>query len=87
MDHLVDVIQIAGQQSFLVLGEVVRAHVDERIMADGRIDPRALHPAGRLAGSQYSRIGELFNLQRPTYRGLLEAGEQPMEPIESDGRA
>jgi len=85
--RLVEIIQIAGQPNYLVLGEVLRAHVDERIMANGRIDPKLLHAAGRLAGSQYARLGELFNLTRPTYHGLLDDGETPMPPIGSDGRA
>lgn len=85
--RLVDVIQLAGQPNYLVLGEVLRAHVAERIMANGRVDPALLRPAGRLAGSQYARLGELFHLKRPTYRGLLDDGETPMAPIGSDGRA
>jgi len=84
---LVEVIQIAGQESLLVLGEILRAHLAEEILTDGRIDPVKLQPLGRLSGSQFSRLGELFNLARPTFAGLLADGAEPIAPIDSDGRA
>jgi len=37
-----------------------------------------------MAGSLYAAMGEVFSLKRPTWRGLLQAGESPMEP--SGGR-
>ena len=85
--QLVDVIQIAGQLSFLVLGEIVRAHISEEVMTGGRIDPVKLEPLGRLAGSQFSRLGEVFSLVRPTYEGLCAAGDLPMPPLGSDDGA
>lgn len=60
--------------AFLVIGEVLRWHLRRSILRDGRIDPRLMCQFGRHAGSQYSRITEYFNLERPTYRGLV-AGE------------
>jgi flavin reductase (DIM6/NTAB) family NADH-FMN oxidoreductase RutF len=78
--RLVEVIRIGGQESLLVLGEVLRAHLAEEIMTAGRIDPVKLQPLGRLAGSQFSRLGGLFNLSRPTYQGLLTAEQGPMKP-------
>jgi flavin reductase (DIM6/NTAB) family NADH-FMN oxidoreductase RutF len=85
--RLVDVVQIGEQQSFLVLGEIVRAHLADAIMTGGRIDPVKLEPLGRLAGSQFSRLGEVFSLERPTYDGLLAAGAAPMPPVGSDDGA
>jgi len=85
--RVVDVIQIAGQASFLVLGEIVRAHLSDEIMTGGRIDPVKLEPLGRLAGSQFSRLGEVFTLARPTYQGLLAAGDAPMPPAGLDDGA
>lgn len=52
---------------FLVLGEVLRAHVAADVWHEGRIDPALLQPVGRLAGSMFSRLGETFNLRRPSY--------------------
>ena len=53
----------------LVIGEVVRFHVDEAII-DNRvdnyaIDPAKLRPIGRMGGPTYTRTTDLFNLERP----------------------
>jgi flavin reductase (DIM6/NTAB) family NADH-FMN oxidoreductase RutF len=57
---------------YLILGEVLRVHVATSVWVDGRIDVERLNPILRLAGSEYARIGELFKLERPTYRGIVE---------------
>ena len=55
----------------LVLGRVEHMHVaDHLIDASFHIDPVALNPVGRLAGSSYCRLGEVFSLERPRYRDL-----------------
>ena len=76
--RLVQIVQIQETSNYLVMGEIVRGHIAERVMTDGRIDPAKLHAIGRLAGSQFSRLGELFKMERPTYRGLIEAGTKPL---------
>ena len=82
--RLVEIIQISITNNFLVMGEVVRVHISEAIMTGTRVDPAKLRPLGRLAGSGFSRLGELFSLDRPTYKGLLESGTEPMLlPIDS----
>jgi flavin reductase (DIM6/NTAB) family NADH-FMN oxidoreductase RutF len=51
----------------LVLGEVVMIHVDDRILApSGRVDPRKLRTIGRLGGSDYCRMTDLFAMERPS---------------------
>lgn len=75
---LVEVLAVAETNNFLIMGEIVRVHVAARVMTDGRIDPAKLRPIGRLAGSSFSHLGELFKMERPTYRGLLEAGRRPL---------
>lgn len=76
--RLVEVIEIAKTGNLLVLGEVVRVHLADRIMSGDRVDPALLRPLGRLAGSQFSRLGDLFSLDRPTFRGLVAEGTGPM---------
>ncbi|WP_068776284.1 flavin reductase family protein [Paenibacillus sp. FJAT-26967] len=49
----------------LLIGRVVRFHVARELYRDGRIDPELLRPVSRLAGSSYSRLGEIFSLERP----------------------
>lgn len=62
--------------AFLVIGEVLRWHLRRSIIRAERIDPRLVRQFGRHSGSQYSRLNEYFNLERPTYRGLLAEQEQ-----------
>ncbi|HEY7033956.1 MAG TPA: flavin reductase family protein [Thermomicrobiales bacterium] len=70
--------QVRETNNYLITGEIVRIHLAERILSGDRIDPAKLRALGRLAGSQFSYLGELFKMERPTYRGLLEAGATPV---------
>jgi flavin reductase (DIM6/NTAB) family NADH-FMN oxidoreductase RutF len=56
----------------MVFGDVQRVHVDDAVWRDGRVDPVALDPVGRLAGSAYAKQGEVFKLPRPTYDEIRE---------------
>lgn len=49
----------------LIIGKVIRIHVDEKIYENGRINPDELRAVARLAGSNYARLGERFSLIRP----------------------
>jgi flavin reductase (DIM6/NTAB) family NADH-FMN oxidoreductase RutF len=51
----------------MVFGDVVHLHVAERVWRDGRVDPHALAPVGRLAGSAYLTPGEVVKIPRPTW--------------------
>jgi len=78
---VVDIYQVAGTENFMVIGQVRLIHLDESISVDGRVDATRLNPVGRLAGAQYAHIGAVFSLERPTFRGLITAGDGPMEPV------
>jgi len=66
-DELAEAIGRDGSENqYLVLVcEVVAFHVRDDIYDDGRIDPRLLHPLGRLGGNAYSHPGEVFEMERP----------------------
>jgi len=49
----------------LVLGEVLRFHVDSALFEDFRIDPDKLRPIGRMGGSMYTRTTDRFEMERP----------------------
>ena len=49
----------------LVLGEVVRFHVDDALLVNSRIDPDRLRPVGRMGGPTYTRTSDRFNIERP----------------------
>lgn len=49
----------------LLIGRVVRFHIDESLYHEGRIDPHQLAPVAKLAGNDYSLLGRVFTLERP----------------------
>lgn len=54
-----------GNNNDLIIGKIVRFHVIEELYEKGRIDPRGLAAVGRLAGSKYAKVGEIFSIERP----------------------
>jgi flavin reductase (DIM6/NTAB) family NADH-FMN oxidoreductase RutF len=71
---VIDRIRIADSKCTLVLGEIVWVHIDRSVVTGDRIDPAKLQAVGRLAGSGFAHLGELFSMQRPTYKGMLDDG-------------
>lgn len=49
----------------LVLGTVVRMHVRDDLLEDGRILTERWHPVARMAGATYARVTDTFELARP----------------------
>jgi len=49
----------------LVLGEVVRFHVDDRVVDNFKIDPDKLQAIGRMGGAAYARTSNRFDMIRP----------------------
>jgi flavin reductase (DIM6/NTAB) family NADH-FMN oxidoreductase RutF len=49
----------------LVIGEVVRFHIDDAYIENYRIDPDVLRPIGRMAGNTYVRTTDRLDLARP----------------------
>jgi flavin reductase (DIM6/NTAB) family NADH-FMN oxidoreductase RutF len=50
---------------WLVLGEVVRFHIDDAIVDDFRIDPDKLRAIARMGGNMYARTRDRFEMIRP----------------------
>ncbi|MEH7381102.1 flavin reductase family protein [Bacillus sp. JJ1533] len=48
-----------------IIGRVVQYHIKDDIYENGRIDPRGLAAVSRLAGANYAKIGEIFEIERP----------------------
>lgn len=50
----------------IVMGEVVRAHVDDDLLtAEGKVDVERLDAVGRLAGDLYDAVESRFRMPRP----------------------
>ncbi|HEV3333875.1 MAG TPA: flavin reductase family protein [Bryobacteraceae bacterium] len=49
----------------LIIGEVVRFHIDGEIFENFRIDPGKLCAVGRMGGNEYTRTRDRFQMVRP----------------------
>ena len=49
----------------IVLGEILRFHIDDALIDDYKIDPDKLHPIGRMGGPTYTRTTDRFDMTRP----------------------
>lgn len=56
----------ADTNQWLVLGQVVGIHIDERLVVDGMVDITRARPIARLGYMDYSVVDEVFQMQRPT---------------------
>ena len=52
----------------LVLGEILRFHVDDALFENYKIDPEKLRPIGRMGGPTYTRTTDRFEMDRPSAR-------------------
>ena len=50
---------------FVVIGQVVGVHIDDRYLHDGRLDTAAMQPIARCGYSDYAVVTELFQMKRP----------------------
>lgn len=49
----------------IVIGRIVMMHIDESVLLDNhKINMETYKPVARLAGSNYSKIGEIFSIKR-----------------------
>ena len=65
--RLLQIVQVSDKPGggSLVLGEVMRFHVDRDLIENFRIEPDKLRAVGRMAGSTYVRTTDRFELERP----------------------
>jgi flavin reductase (DIM6/NTAB) family NADH-FMN oxidoreductase RutF len=64
LTQIVDISDEIGGAS-IVIGRIVHFHVDDRVLIDGdKINLEELKPIGRLAGSSYARVNDIFDMVR-----------------------
>jgi flavin reductase (DIM6/NTAB) family NADH-FMN oxidoreductase RutF len=69
LSQLIRLQSAAGEpvDTWLVMGEVVGVHIDERLLVDGVYDTAAARPILRGGGpADYFELGERFKMRRPT---------------------
>ena len=54
-----------------VFGEVVRVHIDDGLIVDGRVSMEKLRPLARLGYQDYCGLGEVFEMPLPEFDRLL----------------
>jgi flavin reductase (DIM6/NTAB) family NADH-FMN oxidoreductase RutF len=62
------VVELPGEANHMVLGEVVGVHIDDAVLADGRVDVTRYQPLARLGYRDYAAVAEVFSLIRPGQR-------------------
>jgi flavin reductase (DIM6/NTAB) family NADH-FMN oxidoreductase RutF len=60
-------VPVGNKGGILVIGEVVVFHVDDRVMADGKVDADLLKAVGRMGGQEYTRTNDRFALERKKF--------------------
>lgn len=66
LEHMITIANDEGKATCdLILGRAVCFHIEEELYEDGKIDARQLKPVARLAGDDYSKLGEMFTIKRP----------------------
>lgn len=65
--RLLEIVHVSAKPlgGSIVLGAVLRFHVDNALFDDFKIDPDKLRPIGRMGGPSYTRITDRFDLIRP----------------------
>lgn len=53
----------------VVFGHVIGIHIDDRFIADGRLDTAAMRPIARCGYDTYAVVDSLFSMQRPEQAG------------------
>lgn len=66
-----------GKETTMVIGEIVKMHVSDAALKNGRIDVRAISPLGRLAGADYATIGEILTMPVPQIEGAAGKSVKP----------
>jgi flavin reductase (DIM6/NTAB) family NADH-FMN oxidoreductase RutF len=65
--RLVQIVRVSAKPlgGSLVLGEVLRFHIDQALFDHYTIDPDKLHAIGRMGGPTYTRTTDHFDMVRP----------------------
>jgi flavin reductase (DIM6/NTAB) family NADH-FMN oxidoreductase RutF len=65
--RLVQIVRISEKPlgGSLVIGEVLRFHIDDALFEHSRINPAKLRAIGRMGGTSYVRTTDLFDMTRP----------------------
>ncbi len=72
---VVEIRQVPGANSWLVLGEVLEFHTSPQVWKNERIDLSVVRPLTRLGGNDYGRFGEIVNRKRPVFAEIAATAD------------
>ena len=72
---VVEIRQVPGANSWLVLGEVLEFHTSPQVWKNERIDLSVVRPLTRLGGNDYGRFGEIVNRKRPVFAKIAATAD------------
>ncbi len=61
---------------WLIIGQVVGVHIDDRFIRNGRFDTIAARPVARCGYRDYAVVTEMFEALRPSDAGAFVAGQR-----------
>lgn len=74
LECCVDRIEPVGPRNHIVIADVIHYFVKRELWKDGRVDPNAHRPLGRI-GNGYLTLGEPFKLRRPAFSEVESVGK------------
>lgn len=76
--QIVDVKDLGGisTERFVVFGQVVGIHIDDRFIKDGRLDTAAMAPIARCGYADYAVVDRVFSMARPRPAALGQAAAE-----------
>ena len=63
--RLTRIVQIEGAANTVVFGEVIGIHMRDDCLVDGIFDVTTFQPVGRMGYRDFTKVTELFSLNRP----------------------
>ena len=63
--RLTQIVQIEGEANTVVFGEVIGIHLRDNCLVDGIFDVTTFQPVARLGYRDFTKVTELFSMQRP----------------------
>jgi flavin reductase (DIM6/NTAB) family NADH-FMN oxidoreductase RutF len=74
--QIVRLLDMTGAQTdrYLVMGQVVGIHVDERFVVNGMLDIAAMKPIARCGYQDYAVVDKVFSVKRPAGAGNQAGG-------------
>ncbi|WP_208354022.1 flavin reductase family protein [Pseudaestuariivita rosea] len=63
--QMTQIVKLPGEANYVVFGEVVGIHIRDDCLKDGIFDVTRYQPLARLGYKDYTRVTEVFSLNRP----------------------